>query len=218
MVIIENFSEYFQAIRLQLSVVPSLIQMCLNFSDIVIDDFNLRKSSLGGWEYESTDDMRKILEMIAVSMKEKGFDALIYAQNNNESYFASLEEQIDLNDNHNDYAETFKLKHQLKDWTPENVLIAVKKDLKDFPERVTVESRKQLLYIAAACGEIFAAKGGCWMWNTTGEYERTKVLIKNYNPDIGENEFIIEPLDLIYQYIHTEYRNNICVWIEGMLT
>lgn len=219
LVIVENFSEYFRTIRLQLSIVPSLNELCLNLSNIISDDLHLNKSSLGGWEYESTDDMKKILVMISDAMKKKGFEALTYALNNNESYFATLEEQRDLNENHTEYAQTFMIKHQLKDWTPEYVLSAMKKELKDFPEKITVENRKGLLYIAAACGEIFVAKGGCWMWDTTGEYERLIVTIKNQNSSIGNlsKEFIFEPLDLIYQYINTEFRENICVWIEGML-
>lgn len=220
LVIVENFSEIFRTIRLELSIVPSLKQLYLDLSNIITDDLSLKKSSLGGWEYESTGDMQKILWMIADSMQKKGFEALTYAQNNNESYSATFEEQRDLNENHDSYAESFRLKHQLQDWMPENVLTAIKKELKDFPEKVTEENRQRLLYIAAACGEIFVAKGGRWMWDMSGEYERAIVTIKNHNSDVGglAKEFEMEPLDLIYQYIHTEHRDNICVWIEGMLT
>ena len=93
---IENFPDYWQSIRLVLGVVSSeydvldLSETTGNKDDIVIspkkgllldlsemiDDREFQKNEIQGGEYETPEEAKEILKMIAQFMKEKGFAIL----------------------------------------------------------------------------------------------------------------------------------------------
>lgn len=152
-------------------------------------------------------------------MNTKGFELLNDIQRKAKCLCSTLEERKKLYENHDKYAGIFKGKHQLANWISEDVFQAIQADLKEFIITDAVEDRVQLLYIAAACGEIFVAHGGKWKWEKIGDDGKAIAVIPNRNPNTNsvQKEITMEPLDLIYKYIDAEYRENVCVWIAGVL-
>lgn len=208
--------EGIKRIRLLLSVIPCSDGNFLDLSGVDMGDRHLKKSMLEGWEYETEEDAKEIIDMITRFMITQGFEMMNAAQQDEKILSATLEEQRDLYENHDKYKETFRLKHNLKDWNPEMVFQAVNADLKKFPPIIGPEDRQKILPIAAACGEIFVEKGGEWRWENTERGPKACAVIPNRNISIFK-DYTMVPLDLIYVYINTEFRENICVWISGVL-
>lgn len=63
------------------------------------------------------------------------------------------------------------------------------------------------------------AHGGKWKWEKIGDDGKAIAVVPNRNPNTNsvQKEITMESLDLIYKYIDTEYRENVCVWIAGVL-
>lgn len=203
-------------IRLLLSVYPCSDGNFLDLSRVDMGDHLLKKSMLDGWEYETEKDVKEIINMITQFMITQGFEMMNAAQKDEKILSATPEEQKDLYMNHDKYKEVFRRKHKLEDWEPETVFQAINIDLQKFPANIGPEDREKILPIAAACGEIFVEKGGEWKWENTEQGPKACAVIPNRNISIFK-EYTMEPLDLVYLHINTEFRENICIWISGVL-
>ena len=181
--------EGIKRIRLLLSVIPCSDGNFLDLSGVDMGDQHLKKSMLEGWEYETEEDAKEIIDMITCFMITQGFEMMNAAQQDEKILSATLEEQRDLYENHDKYKETFRLKHNLKDWNPETVFQAVNADLKKFPPIIGPEDRQKILPIAAACGEIFVEKGGEWRWENTERGPKACAVIPNRNISIEYQYF-----------------------------
>lgn len=177
---------------------------------IIAGDRKLRKGSTSGWVCSTAEEAKAILEMIARNMEKRGFRVLDRAADDNEELWPTPAESRDLYENHQKYAEKFQKEHGLSDWQREPVLEAVQCELEKLPCEVTQETRKQMVYLAAACGGIYIAKGGHWEWN---EEMETAVLVIFYQ-DLWSEHAVNSPLALIFQAVQIGHLENVRVTIE----
>lgn len=157
-VIIQLGSGGESTINLDLRIEPSNRYFPVPPGLIIAGDRKLKKGILGGWVYDTAEDARAILEMIARNMERRGFRVLERAANDPGDVCPTPSDQRELYENHQKYAEEFQKKHGLADWELEAAFKAIQCELEKLPSEITQETRKQIVYLSAACGEIFVAR------------------------------------------------------------
>lgn len=197
-------------IRLGLDVIPNYRPYSLPLDSIIVGDENLTKGSAGGWVCNTERDIKVILEMIAKSIKERGFKVLDIIEEEEKDKCATPDEHRDLYENHQKYAEEFRIKYGLDDWDLEPAFNAIRLDLEKFPSEITQVNRKALVYLAAACGEIFIARGGYWEWNESVK----RAMIKIYNWKHGVDDSVNSQLDLVFRAVLSGNLDLVCELIK----
>ena len=200
-------------IDLDLRIEPSNKYFSLPLGLIIAGDRKLKKGLLGGWVCNTAEEAKAVLEMIARNMEKRGFRVLDRAGSDPEDICPTPSEHRDLYENHQKYAEEFQKEHGLSDWEVESVLQAVQYELEKLPSEITQEARKRITYLAAACGEIFIARGGGWVWRPDME----KVLLKVYDRNLRNERLVVSPLALIYSSVSNGCLENVCLSIKRNL-
>lgn len=197
--------EWEYTIDLDLRIEPSYKYFSLPLGIIIAGDRKLRKGSTSGWVCSTEEEAKAILEMIARNMEKRGFRVLDRAADDTEELWSTPAEERDLYENHQKYAEKFQKEHGLSDWQLETVFQAVKCELEKLPSEVTQETRKQMVYLAAACGGIFIAKRGRWVWN-----EEMETAVLKIPERCGGSEYVVNsPLSLIFQAVQIGHLENL---------
>lgn len=198
-IIIQNLDSLNREIRLFLRIAPSFKYQEMNPDSIIEGGEELKRSPTGGWIYFSSKDAKAIIQMIANSMERNGFKTLDAAQNDPEDIYPTSLEHADLYKNHKKYAAEFRERHQLDSWNLEPTLEAIQDELECFPSTITKENRKQLLSIAAACGEIFIERGGRWIW--LENFRQARIEIPNRKG--WSNKMVNSYLAVVYRAVLT---------------
>lgn len=180
---------YERSIELLLRIKPTYKYRHMQLDQIMIEDQEFSRASMGGWVFKNSKDAKAIIQMIAGSM-ENIFRVLDEALNDPEDIYPTAAEHRDLYDNHQKYAEEFQRKYALCNWDTEPTLDAVKEELEQFSPEITFETRKRLLPAAAACGEIFIAKGGKWIWDEKNHMTRIEIMNQKWGSPQGVNSYL----------------------------
>lgn len=190
-----NLDSLNKDIQLSLRLHPSFKYQDMNLKGIIVGDEKLKRSPTGGWICSSLQEAKAIIQIIAKSMEINGFKALDAAQNDPNDIYPTSSEYEDLYKNHKKYAEEFRERHRLDSWDLEQTLDAIQEELDCFPSTITKENRKQLLTIAAACGEIFIERGGRWIW--LENFRQARIEIPNRKR--WSNEMVNSYLAVVYR-------------------
>lgn len=199
-IITRDFRE--KSIELLLRIKPTHKYRHMQLEQIMVEDQKFVKSSMGGWVFKNSKDAKAIIQMIAES-KENIFKVLDEALNDPEDIYPTAAEYRELYDNHQKYAEEFRRKYALYNWDMESTLDAIKKEFEQFPLKITLENRKGLLSVAAACGEIFIAKGGNWIWDEKNHMTRIEIMNQKWGSLQGVNSY----LNLVFEAVLSDNFN-----------
>lgn len=145
-----------------MELTPTTKYQFIKTSEVFANDEGLCRLGDFAWNYENDMELRKILEYVAVSMENYGFQYLEMAAKDPDDIYATPEEHMDLYLHHEEYAGEFFQKHHLTNWDVMTTVSIIEEELKRLPQVPSQIDRTQMIRLAASYGHIYATKGGKW--------------------------------------------------------
>lgn len=198
--LLEGWHKY---VKLEVRILPSKTYFDIPMDKIIVGDEGFKKELLGGWAYETVDDVEKILLMIVKAMEKKGFSYMDIAEADPEDVFPKRAEERLVMKYHEDYAMEFLKEHHLTGWDIPTVADAIMQEIARIPYVPGEEDRKKIMRLASAYGELLVSQGASWEWDD--EIKVTHVVFP-CNPRIGSMVLDRYPLRRMYYYVFRDNR------------
>lgn len=188
-----------------MELTPTAKYQFIKTSEVFAHDESLRWVGDFAWSYETDMELRKILEYVAVSMENYGFEYLEMAANDPDDIYATPEEHMDLYLHHEEYAGEFFQNHHLTNWDVMTTVNIIEDELKSLPQVPSQIDRTQLIRLAASYGHIYVTKGGKWkLKNGHVRIELAKIGSK-WEQDVEG------PLNWIYTCVSCNQRDKVSI-------
>ena len=152
-------------VQFQANTFPTfLYSPTIDLEKIIVKEEKMPKRLKGKWFYKTCEDVEKIIEIFAKSMKLRGFKAMDTILNDSRDICPKSADYEEMYHNHGKYAEEFHARYKYDPLNTEASLAAIQKAIDEFPGYITNENHLELFPVIAAYGEFFVVRGGEWVW------------------------------------------------------